>query len=91
MAARQMPAPDLDMPVACNSDGRPEHDPSRILHQKFEVQKLLGQGSYGKVYRCKRRSDGKLYAVKARARRAQAGQHSPVQAYGGRTVAVLTV
>jgi len=54
--------------MACNGDGRPEHDPSRILHQKFEVQKLLGQGSYGKVYRCKRRSDGKLYAVKARAR-----------------------
>ena len=73
MAARQTPAPDHDMPVACNSDGRPEPDPSRILHQKFEVQKLLGQGSYGKVYRCKRRSDGKLYAVKVRV--ASWGQH----------------
>ena len=63
MAAQQAPPPDHDSPVACSSEG---FDPSRIMHQRFEVQKLLGQGSYGKVYRCKRRSDGKLYAVKAR-------------------------
>ena len=29
-----------------------------------QVQKLLGKGSYGKVYLVKRTSDGKLYALK---------------------------
>ena len=63
MAPHQTPAPNHESPKACGSEG---FDPSRILHQRFEVQKLLGEGSYGKVYRSKRRSDGKLYAVKAR-------------------------
>lgn len=38
------------------------HD--RELFKKFEVQKLLGKGSYGIVYRVKRKSDGVVYALK---------------------------
>lgn len=30
----------------------------------LQVQRLLGQGSYGKVFLVKRTSDGKLYALK---------------------------
>ncbi|CAG9466460.1 unnamed protein product [Pedinophyceae sp. YPF-701] len=36
----------------------------RELTQKFKVQKFLGKGSYGSVYRVKRISDGKVYALK---------------------------
>ncbi|KAK9805347.1 hypothetical protein WJX73_004555 [Symbiochloris irregularis] len=38
--------------------------PEELLRRGFEVQKLLGTGSYGKVFLVKRRSDGKLYAMK---------------------------
>ena len=30
----------------------------------MQVQKALGKGSYGTVYRAKRHSDGKVYALK---------------------------
>jgi len=36
----------------------------RELTQRFKVQKFLGKGSYGSVYRVKRISDGKVYALK---------------------------
>ncbi|KAK9810092.1 hypothetical protein WJX72_004681 [[Myrmecia] bisecta] len=36
----------------------------RELFTRFEVQKLLGKGSYGTVYRVKRLSDGGIYALK---------------------------
>eukprot|EP00899_Mesostigma_viride_P017348 jgi/Mesvir1/25614/Mv01841-RA.1 len=37
---------------------------NRELLARFEVQKFLGKGSYGSVFRVKRKSDGKIYAVK---------------------------
>eukprot|EP00854_Cymbomonas_tetramitiformis_P010702 gene10702-12659_t len=39
-------------------------DRDRELLQRFEVQKFLGKGSYGSVYRVRRLSDGKIYALK---------------------------
>mmetsp|Transcript_41658 Transcript_41658/g.79602 ORF Transcript_41658/g.79602 Transcript_41658/m.79602 type:complete len:516 (+) Transcript_41658:462-2009(+) len=41
-------------------------DPSqdRELLQRFEVQKFLGKGSYGSVFRVRRLSDNKIYALK---------------------------
>ncbi|KAL3139701.1 hypothetical protein ABBQ38_004011 [Trebouxia sp. C0009 RCD-2024] len=39
-------------------------NPNRELFKRFEVQKLLGKGSYGIVYRVKRLSDGGVYALK---------------------------
>lgn len=36
----------------------------RQLFQRFEVQKFLGKGSYGSVYRVKRNDDEQIYAVK---------------------------
>ncbi len=31
----------------------------------FEVKKVIGKGSFGKVFLVKKRSDGKLYAMKS--------------------------
>ena len=36
----------------------------REILSKFEVQKFLGKGSYGSVFRVKRISDGRVYALK---------------------------
>mmetsp|Transcript_30639 Transcript_30639/g.66877 ORF Transcript_30639/g.66877 Transcript_30639/m.66877 type:complete len:355 (-) Transcript_30639:7-1071(-) len=36
----------------------------RELLQRFEVQKFLGKGSYGSVFRVRRLSDNKVYALK---------------------------
>lgn len=30
----------------------------------FEIQKKIGEGAFGKVYRVRRKSDGNIYAVK---------------------------
>jgi len=38
--------------------------PERELLTRFEVQKFLGKGSYGSVYRVRRLSDNKIYALK---------------------------
>merc|ERR1719352_333984 len=38
--------------------------PERELLKRFEVQKFLGKGSYGSVYRVRRLSDDKVYALK---------------------------
>ncbi|KAL3134399.1 hypothetical protein ABBQ38_006461 [Trebouxia sp. C0009 RCD-2024] len=42
----------------------PANNPNRELFKRFEVQKLLGKGSYGIVYRVKRLLDGRVYALK---------------------------
>ena len=36
----------------------------REMHQHFEVQRFLGKGSYGAVYKVRRKSDGATYALK---------------------------
>ena len=41
----------------------------------MQIQKTLGKGSYGTVYRAKRFSDGKLYALKE----ADVGKMTPIE------------
>ena len=35
-----------------------------MFEEKFEIQEFLGQGSFAKVYRCKEKDSGKVFAVK---------------------------
>ena len=34
------------------------------IMQEYEIGSVLGQGSFGKVIKCKKKSDGKVYAIK---------------------------
>ena len=35
-----------------------------MLHRKFEILKLIGEGAYSNVFKVRRYSDGEIYALK---------------------------
>ena len=45
-------------------EAHPQAGGQREMHQHFEVQRFLGKGSYGAVYKVRRKSDGATYALK---------------------------
>lgn len=37
---------------------------SRMFEEEFEIQELIGEGSFAKVYKCLEKESGKIFAVK---------------------------
>lgn len=47
------------------SEEKKEEKVDKIGFKSFEIIKILGAGSFGKVYLAKKKSNGKVYAMKA--------------------------
>lgn len=50
--------------LASSGSGSSEHFSSMINKQDFHILKVIGRGSFGKVYLVKKKDNDKLYAMK---------------------------
>ncbi len=72
------PSPFLDLGIPSSGrsnrssdEGSTPFNRKSRFYEDFEILDTLGNGSFGTVYKCRQRVDGRLYAVKAAKRRAK--------------------
>ena len=63
-ASKQHPNSAPARAEAAASDAGAIAQPGTLLHTMFQVEDMVGEGSFGRVFRCRHRLDGTQYAVK---------------------------